>query len=118
MAKVREAINKHSARLSSTSHLFQRTGVIRLNVNTGSNFDSVWETAVENGAEDVRHWESDEEGGIGVEVSNVQGRVADRIESLMSPTPFIGHLQPIRSSCTHFYPLLATTFPRNYRIRS
>jgi translational activator of cytochrome c oxidase 1 len=68
-AKVREAINKHGARLSSTSHLFQRTGVIRLNAKEGSTFDNVWETAEENGAEDVRQWESDEENSVGVEVS-------------------------------------------------
>lgn len=71
MAKVKEAINKHNARLSSTSHLFQRTGVIRLNVKDTATFDKVWEVAVDNGAEDVRHWESDEEGSIGVEVSKV-----------------------------------------------
>jgi len=68
MAKVKEAINKHSGRLSSTSHMFQRTGVIRLTIKDGSTFDNVWETAVENGAEDVRQWESDEEGVVGIEV--------------------------------------------------
>ncbi|UZJ57231.1 hypothetical protein CBS101457_006551 [Exobasidium rhododendri] len=68
MARVKEAINKHNARLSSTSHLFQRTGVIRLSIGKGLTFDNVWEAAVENGAEDVRQWESDEEEGTGVEV--------------------------------------------------
>lgn len=70
MAKVKEAINKHKGRLSATSHLFQRTGVIRLTINGASTFDSVWETAVEHGAEDVRSWESDEDdgGALGVEV--------------------------------------------------
>lgn len=68
-AKVKEAINKHIGRLSSTSHLFERTGVIRLNVKGSATFDNVWEVAVENGAEDVRHWESDDEGALGVEVS-------------------------------------------------
>lgn len=68
-AKVKEAINKHNARLSSTSHLFQRSGVIRLNVKGTATFDNVWEVAVENGAEDVKHWESDDEAALGVEVS-------------------------------------------------
>jgi translational activator of cytochrome c oxidase 1 len=74
MAKVKEAINKHNGRLSSTSHLFQRTGVIRLNAKKGSTFDNVWETAVENGAEDVKQWETDEEGLIGVEVSRSRAK--------------------------------------------
>jgi transcriptional/translational regulatory protein YebC/TACO1 len=68
MAKVREAINRHNARLSSTSHLFERTGVIRFNIKDGSTFDDVWEMAVENGAQDVRSWESDDDGQLGVEV--------------------------------------------------
>jgi translational activator of cytochrome c oxidase 1 len=69
MAKVREAVNKNNARLSSTSHLFERTGVIRFLVKNGSSFDDVWETAVENGAQDVRPWEyEDEAAQLGVEV--------------------------------------------------
>lgn len=70
MAKVREAVNKNNARLSSTSHLFERTGVIRFNIKNGDTFDDVWEMAVENGAQDVRPWESEDEGSTsGVEVS-------------------------------------------------
>ncbi|MCO5565474.1 hypothetical protein L7F22_019147 [Adiantum nelumboides] len=71
-ARVKEAFNKNDVRLSSTTHMFTRTGVIRLSARKGSTFDSVFETAVENGAEDVREWELDEEdsqGGIGVEIT-------------------------------------------------
>ncbi|PWN32172.1 YebC-like protein [Meira miltonrushii] len=71
-ARVKEAFNKNDIRLSSTTHMFTRTGVIRLSAAKGATFDSVFETAVENGAEDVREWELDEEdsqGGIGVEIT-------------------------------------------------
>jgi transcriptional/translational regulatory protein YebC/TACO1 len=70
MAKVKEAVNKNNARLSSTAHLFERTGVVRFNIKNGDTFDDVWEMAVENGAQDVRPLESDDEGtSLGLEVS-------------------------------------------------
>ncbi|KAK0544690.1 hypothetical protein OC846_005963 [Tilletia horrida] len=60
MASLKEAFNKvGGARLSSTSHLFERTGYIRIEARAGATFDEVFEAAVEAGAEDVQLVEDD-----------------------------------------------------------
>jgi len=60
MASLKEAFNKSGgSRLSSTSHLFERTGYIRLQARSGATFDEIFEAAVEGGAEDVQLVEDD-----------------------------------------------------------
>ncbi|KAE8259130.1 hypothetical protein A4X13_0g1215 [Tilletia indica] len=60
MASLREAFNKSGgSRLSSTAHLFDRTGYIRIEARAGATFDEVFEAAVEEGAEDVQLVEED-----------------------------------------------------------
>ncbi|CAD6896329.1 unnamed protein product [Tilletia controversa] len=62
MASLREAFNKSGgSRLSSTAHLFDQTGYIRLEARSGATFDEIFEAAVEEGAEDVQAVEQDPE---------------------------------------------------------
>lgn len=59
-SKVKEAFNKSSIRMSSTAHLFERKGIVRLVARPGVSFDDVFLAAVELGAEDVHEWDADE----------------------------------------------------------
>ncbi|KAK0529656.1 hypothetical protein OC834_002865 [Tilletia horrida] len=66
MSSLKEAFNKSGgSRLSSTAHLFERTGYIRLEARSGATFDEVFEAAVEAGAEDVQLVEQDAEDAEG-----------------------------------------------------
>lgn len=88
-ARVKEAFNKNDIRLSSTTHMFTRTGIIRISTAKDVTFDSVFETAVENGAEDVREWELDEEdsqGGLGIEITCNPADL-NRLTSILSSAP-------------------------------
>ncbi|CEH12706.1 Uncharacterized conserved protein [Ceraceosorus bombacis] len=66
LAKVKELMNRANARLSSTAHLFNRVGRMRIlpGLADGSDsrrsFDQVFDVAVEAGATDVRVMEADE----------------------------------------------------------
>lgn len=83
-ARVKEAFNKHGVRLSSTVHMFQRKGVIRLLTAKDANFDSVFEAAVEQGAEDVREWD---EGVVDVDGDHEQ---ATAVEVICDPSELVG----------------------------
>jgi len=105
---IREILSKNGARLAPVSFMFNRKGLIRLTPQPGSNFDDIWEAAVEGGAEEVEEVER-EDGSAVLDASteeNVTSMVAKDIEIITS-TSHLSSLSTLLSSPPHSHTLNA-----------